>query len=157
MIENYLQVLEQSMHKKMDILSRIQEINLKQEQILKEEGSAEDFGTTIDEKEKLIGELAKLDDGFEALYRHIEEQLSAGREQYKSQIAELQQLIVEVTEKSMAIQAQEGRNYKVAQSYFTVSRKNLQKNRTTSKAALDYYKSMSNSQIVQPQFMDKKK
>lgn len=157
MIENYLQVLEQSMHKKMDILSRIQEINLKQEQVLKDESSAEDFSATIDEKEKLIGELLKLDDGFEALYRHIEEQLTVGKEQYKRQIAKLQQLIVDVTEKSMAIQAQEGRNYKLAQNYFTVSRKNLQKNRTTSKAALDYYKSMSNSQIVQPQFMDKKK
>ncbi|TCL54018.1 hypothetical protein EDD76_12329 [Kineothrix alysoides] len=157
MIENYLQVLEQSMHKKTDILSRIQEINLNQEQILKNEGSVEDFGATIDEKEKLIEELSKLDEGFETLYRHIEEQLVGGREQYKSQIAKLQQLIVEVTEKSVAIQAQETRNYKLAQNYFTVGRKTLQKNRTTSKAALDYYKSMSNSQIVQPQFMDKKK
>ncbi len=157
MIENYLQVLEQSLHKKADILSRIQEINLKQERILKEEGTAEDFDTTIDEKEKLIEELSKLDEGFETLYQHIEGQLSAGREQYKSQIVKLQQLIVKVTEKSMAIQAQEKRNYKFAQNYFAVSRKNLQKSRTTSKAAMDYYKSMSNSQIVQPQFMDKKK
>jgi hypothetical protein len=157
MIENYLKVLEQSLYKKIDILSCLQEINLKQEQILKDEGSMEDFDVTIGEKEKLIEELSKLDEGFETLYRHIEEQLSTGRELYKNQIAKLQQLIVKITEKSVTIQTQEARNHKLAQNYFSVGKKNLQKNRTTSKAALDYYKNMSNSQIVQPQFMDKKK
>lgn len=157
MIENYLQVLEQSLHKKADILSLIQEINQKQEQILKEEGSTEDFDVTIDKKGKLIEELTKLDEGFETLYQHIREQLSAGKEQYKNQIDKLQKLIINVTEKSVAIQTQEARNNKLAKDYFTIGRKNLQRNRTASKAALDYYKNMNNSQVVQPQFMDKKK
>lgn len=157
MIENYLQVLEQSLHKKADVLSLIQEINQKQEQILKEEGSTEDFDVTIDEKGKLIEELTKLDEGFETLYEHIKEQLSVNKEKYKNQIDKLQQLIIKVTEKSVAIQAQESRNKKLAKDYFTIGRKSLQRNRATSKAALDYYKNMSNSQVSQPQFMDKKK
>ncbi len=157
MIENYLQVLEQSLHKKADILSRIQEINQKQEQILKEEGASEDFDVTIDEKAKLIEELTKLDEGFDTLYQHIKERLSANKEKYKNQIDKLQQLIIKVTEKSVVIQAQEARNKKLAKDYFTIGRKNLQRNRTTSKAALNYYKNMSNSQVIQPQFMDKKK
>lgn len=157
MIENYLQVLEQSLYKKADILSRIQEINHSQEQILKEKGAAEDFDATIDEKGRLIEELTKLDEGFETLYQHIQDQLAAGKEQYKNQISILQQLIIKVTEQSVAIQTQEARNNKLAKDYFTIERKSLQRNRTTSKAALDYYKNMNNSRVVQPQFMDKKK
>ncbi|WMC93886.1 flagellar protein FliT [Kineothrix sp. MB12-C1] len=158
MIENYLQVLEQSLYKKIDILSRIQDVSIKQEYLLKkEEVSAEAFDASIDEKQLLIEELERLDEGFEALYNHVKEQLSVGKEKYSNQISRLQGLITKVTEKSVAIQTQETRNNKLAKSYFTIERKNIQKNRTSSKAALNYYKSMNNSQSISPQFMDKKK
>lgn len=158
MIENYLQVLEQSLHKKLDVLIRIQEISIEQERLLKaEEVSAEDFDFSIDEKQILIEELQKLEEGFESLYTHIKEQLLTDKEKYRSQIEKLQKLIVKVTEKSVAIQTQEVRNNKLAKSYFTIERKNIQKNRTSSKAALNYYKNMNNSQAIPPQFLDKKK
>lgn len=158
MIENYLQVLEQSLYKKLEVLSLIQEVSMKQERLLKaEDVSAEDFDASIDEKEILIEKLEKLDEGFGSLYAHVKEQLSSSKEKYRNQIGELQALIVKVTEKSVAIQTQEARNNKLAKSYFTIERKNIQKNRTSSKAALSYYKSMNNSQAIPPQFMDKKK
>lgn len=158
MIDNYLQILEQSLYKKLDVLSRIQEVSVKQELLLRaEEVSAEDFDTSIDEKQVLIEELGKLDEGFENLYGHVKEQLSVDKERYRHQIGKLQELITKVTEKSVAIQTQEARNNKLAKSYFTIERKNIQKNRTTSKAALNYYKNMNNSQAIPPQFMDKKK
>ena len=81
----------------------------------------------------------------------------AGRHKYKSQIAVLQKKIAEVTEKSIAIQAQEARNKKLAEDYFTKAKQELKKGRRSSKAALDYYKSMNKTQMVSPQFMDKKK
>lgn len=158
MIDNYLQVLEQSLYKKSDVLSRIQEVCIRQELLLKaEEVSAEDFDASIDEKQLLIEELEKLDEGFESLYGHVKEQLLTDKERYRHQIGQLQELITKVTEKSVAIQTQEARNNKLAKSYFTIERKNIQKNRTTSKAALNYYKNMNNSQAIPPQFMDKKK
>lgn len=157
-IENYLQVLEESMHKKLDVLLRIEALSAKQEVLLKElpvDGEA--FDESIDEKGILIDKLTKLDEGFEALYAHIKEQLSVGKEKYKEQIVRLQKLIAEVTEKSMSIQAQEARNKALAEKFFADSRKELQKGRRSSKAAFDYYRSMSQSQVVTPQFMDKKK
>ena len=111
----------------------------------------------IEEKDTLINELNKLDEGFESLYAHIKEQLLAGRHKYKAQIAVLQKKIAEVTEKSVAIQAQEARNKKLAESYFAKAKQELKKGRRSSKAALDYYKSMNKTQMVSPQFMDKKK
>lgn len=157
-MENYLQVLEESLQKKMDVLGRIQTLSEQQEQILSADSVSEDaFDKSIDEKDTLIKELNKLDEGFESLYAHIKEQLLAGRHKYKSQIVVLQTRIAEVTEKSVAIQAQEARNKKLAEDYFSRAKQELKKGRRSSKAALDYYKSMNKAQMVSPQFLDKKK
>ncbi len=158
MMENYLRVLEESLSKKWDVLCRIEELCLRQERILSGDPvEEEEFDGSIEEKGILIDELSKLDEGFESLYEHIKEQLMDGRERYKPQIAALQKKITEVTEKSVAIQAQERRNKKLAEDFFAKSRHELKKGRRSSQAALNYYRSMNNSQIVSPQFMDKKK
>lgn len=157
-MENYLQVLEESLCKKMDVLCEIEAFCAEQERLLSAEFLAEDdFDKSIEEKDRLIQKLEKLDEGFEALYAHIKEQLTAGKDKYKSQIAALQKKISEVTEKSVAIQAQEARNKKLAEEYFARAKQELKKGRRSSKAALDYYRSMNQSQVVSPQFMDKKK
>lgn len=158
LVKNYLQVLEESLYKKLDILQRISEQNLRQEQILKAETVEEvNFEKSIEEKGALIEELEKLDDGFESLYAHIKEQLLEGKEKYRQQIAGLQELIGQVTEKSVSIQAQEERNRVLAEKYFTNEKLKLQKGRRSSKVALDYYRNMKQSQVIEPQFMDKKK
>ena len=158
MIENYLQILEESLHKKMDVLDRIEEVNKCQEQMLKAELVLDDdFDQCITDKGVLIDELKKLDEGFESLYEHIKVQLSTGKEQYKVQIATLQKLITEVTEKGVSIQAQEARNKILVEQFFTKRKQELQKGRRSSKVALDYYRNMNQSQVVMPQFMDKKK
>ncbi len=157
-MENYLQVLEESLDKKLGVLDRIEMLCGRQEQILSEEAVSEEaFDSSIEEKGMLIDELTKLDEGFETLYGHIKEQLAEGKEKYKPQIAALQKKIAEVTEKSLAIRAQEARNQKLAEKYFVKAREDLKKGRKSSKAALDYYRNMNKSQMVSPQFMDKKK
>ncbi len=158
MIENYLQVLEESLHKKMGVLEKIEEANQRQEEILKQEPVSEEaFDETIEEKGAFIDELNKLDEGFENLYENIREQLTSGREKYKVQIASIQKLITRVTEKSVSIQTQEARNKALAEAYFANRKQELQKGRRSSKAAMDYYRNMSQSQINMPQFMDRKK
>lgn len=157
-MENYLQVLEESLDKKLDVLERIEALCVRQEQILNGDiVSEEEFDSSIEEKGVLIDELTKLDEGFETLYGHVKEQLAEGKENYKTQIAALQKRITEVTEKSVAIRAQEARNQKLAEKYFLKAREDLKKGRKSSKAALDYYRNMNKSQMVSPQFMDKKK
>lgn len=158
MIENYLQVLEESTHKKLEVLQKIEALNKKQETLLKEEPvDEESFDSSIEEKGRLIDELNELDKGFELLYENIRQQLLTGKDQYKEQIKRLQELINQVTAKSVSIQAQEARNNQLAENFFARSRRELEKGRRSSKAALDYYRSMNNTQSVAPQFMDKKK
>lgn len=158
MIENYLQVLEESLYKKLSVLCRIEDLNQAQEKLLKEDDiSAEEFDKTIDSKGELIDELNKLDEGFDKLYGNISEQLMSGKERYKEHIAKLQTLISEVMDKSVSIQAQEARNKKLADKFFSKSRKELKQGKRSSKVAMDYYRNMNQSQVTSPQFMDQKK
>ncbi len=158
MVENYLQVLEESLRKKIKVLEKIGEVSSRQEQMLKSNPVPEDdFDQSIEEKGLLIEELSKLDDGFETLYGNIREQLMAGKDRYKLQITAIQGLIAKTTEQSVSIQAQEARNKLLADKFFSDRKQELQKNRKSSRAAMDYYRNMSQSQVVMPQFMDRKK
>ncbi len=158
MIENYLTILEESLKKKSNVLERIEEVNQAQAEILKEEiFQLEVYDSCVDEKDLYIEELGKLDEGFEALYEKIKQQLLQGKDQYAAQIKRLQSLIEEITDKSVTIQAQEARNKKALESYFAGERKDIGKVRKSSKAALDYYRSMNKTNTVGAYFMDKKK
>lgn len=158
MISNYLTILEDSLKQKSVILEQIAEVSTKQEELLREETLAlEEFDSYVDKKDEFIQKLSQLDDGFESLYDKIREELLANKDRYKQQISEIKQLIAQITEKSVSIQAQEARNQQKVQQYFANERSQLKKGRTASKAAYGYYKNMSNQGMVPPQFMDQKK
>ena len=151
MIENYLGILEESLQKKLLVLNEIIEYNNKQEKLLKQENvSLDELDDNMNQKDVLIQKLLKLDEGFEVLYERIREQLINNKEKYKEQIKRLQNMISEVTEKSVSIQAQETRNKKMIEDYFRKGKQQLRQGRQASKAAYDYYKNMNNTNVVPP-------
>ena len=130
---------------------------MRQQEIFQdEEAQIEKFDEYVAEKEVLIEKLNSLDNGFERLYEKVAEELKENREQYAKQIKALQKLVTEVTDASVAIQAQEARNKKLIEEFFRKERDGIRMNRKTTRAALDYYKNMSKSAVVMPQFMDNK-
>ena len=158
MINNYLEILEDSLRKKSVVLDEIKEYNNNQEQLLKSENlSMEDLDANMEQKDGLIQKLTELDEGFETLYGRIKEQLSGSKDTYKVQIKRLQELISQITEKSVSVQAQEARNKKLIEDYFLREKSQIRQGKKASKAAYGYYKSMSNSNALPPQFMDQKK
>lgn len=157
MTGNYLNVLAESLEKKLQIMEKIQGYSQEQQKIFQEENIAlERFDEYVDKKSGLLEELTALDNGFEALYQNVAVELEGNREQYAPQIKRLQELVTRVTEESVAIQAQEARNKKLVEDYFSKERAELAKSRKNSQAAFDYYKSMSRSNALPPQFMDSK-
>lgn len=158
MTENYLTLLEESLQKKLQVMDEIQKYNLKQQEIFQsEEVDMDSFDEAVEEKDNLIEKLSSLDRGFESLYDKVAQELSGNRDKYREQIKRLQELVAKVTETSVTIQAQEARNKKLIEDFFQRARSNIRQDRKTSKAAYDYYKNMSKSSVVLPQFMDKKK
>ena len=156
-MENSLRILSDSLDKKMDVLRRIQNYNREQEKAFTE-GRADlaSFDRAIEEKDALIEELMKLDDGFEALFERISGELKENKQAYAPQIAILQKKISEITELSVSIQAQEARNKKLVEEFFSKERSKLGNERKGSKAAYDYYKSMSGGGMNVSRFMDQK-
>lgn len=158
MTENYLKVLEESLEKKLQIMAKLREYSLEQQKVFKAaDPEPEQFDEYVDRKSGLIQELTALDNGFEALYRDVSAQLREGREKYAEQIRRLQELVAKVTEESIALQAQEARNKNLVEEYFRRERSRIAKGRKNSRAAYDYYKSMSQTNVALPQYMDSKK
>lgn len=158
MTGNYLTLLEESLRNKLQVLGEIQEYNLRQQRIFQsDEVDMSKFDEYVAEKGALIDKVNALDKGFERLYVKVSAELKGNRERYAEQIKVLQQLVSEVTAQSVAVQAQEARNKQLIESFFKKEKEGIRKGRVSSKVAYDYYKNMSKSSVVMPQFMDSKK
>lgn len=156
-MDNYLKILEESLRKKLQVLDEIQAYNEKQKQVFQSDSvELSEFDAAVEEKGKLIDQISKLDEGFEVLYSNVAKELEGNKEKYATQIQTLKQLVQQVTEKGVSIQAQEARNKALIESYFAREREQIRQGRQASKAAYDYYKSMSNTNTVPPQFLDSK-
>lgn len=157
-MESQLTILSESLDKKLEVLRKIQEYNRRQEEVFSaEKVDMSLFDDAVEEKQRLIDEVVRLDDGFEIMYEKLARELEGNRQRYAAQIRELQAKVAEVTELSVSVQAQEARNKKLIESYFAKERANIGQRRKSARSAFDYYKSMSSTGYAQPQMYDSKK
>ena len=158
MIKSYLQILQDSLVKKLELLTKIEEKSLQQTEMLKSQSLDFEFvDFNMDEKLELIEKVLTLDEGFESIYEKIRLQLEDNKELYRNEIKSLQAMIAKVTEKSASIQAIEARNKTQMDIYFANQKKGLQSKRNAMTVARDYYQNMNKVKYVSPQFMDWKK
>lgn len=159
MTGNYLEMMADSLTRKIAILKEMEQINAEQKGLF-EQGDAMDddaFDASVDRKGELIDEIDKLNDGFTALFDKVKAEIGENREPYAAQIRDLQGKIREITELSNSVQAQEARNKAIADRYFAEARGRLKEGKKSSNTAMLYYQTMSKSANVQPQFFDNKK
>lgn len=155
--KNYMELLIDSLNKKISILEEIRVKNEKQKEIaLSEKFTMEDLDAVADEKLKLIEEMNRLDDGFETMYDRVRDELQNHKETYADQIRRMQQLIQRVVELSTSIEAQEKRIQAAVGEQFNKLKQGVKETRKNSKAVTNYYKNMSKLDL-EPQFMDRKK
>ena len=158
MTGNYLTLLEESLRKKLQVMGEIQDYNLRQEEIFKSENvDLDQFDNYVEEKGQLVDKLTALDNGFEQLYAKVAAELKDNREKYADQIKTLQGLITEVTDANVLIQTQEARNKKLIEDYFRKEREGIRQGRKSSKAAINYYRTMRKSSAGMSLYMDSKK
>ena len=155
-MNNCLNVLSESLDMKLDVLEKLREYTEKQKVMLEEIPDFEEFDRLFEEKDVLVDKLVSLDEGFEELYKEVSDELKDNKHKYAIQIKQIQDKIRDITEISASIQAQEARNKKVIEEYFTKERQSIRQNRVSSKAAFDYYKNMSGMNLQSSGFMDTK-
>ena len=158
MANEYMQMLAESLVKKSEILSElITKTNTQKEVVSAPEVDWDAFDAIVEDKGNLVEELVKLDDGFDALYARIKEELTENKAAYKNEIVKMQALIQEVTDKSTELQAMEHRNKALIEQRFAESKKAIKQSKMGSNAAMEYYQRMNNLKNVDPQLMDKKR
>ncbi len=155
-MDNYLNLLKDSLIKKEKNLNELIKLSEKQSEIVKAENvDWDEFTHIVDEKGVLIDEIMKLDDGFEALFSRIKDGLKENKENYKDIIVEIKKLVTSVTEKSADLEATERRNKTIIEAAFSNARKEIRQSKLGQKAAADYYNKMNKINTIDPQLMDK--
>ena len=157
-MEQYLDAMIQSMNEKSDCLKQLLDMTAEQEKALAKESIDWDtFDRLIDAKEVVIDRLGELDDGFQAVFDKIRDELEGKKALYKDRIAKLQGQIRVVTDQSNALIAAEQKNKELMENATSIERKRIRQTKTNAKVATNYYNSMNRINFIDPQLMDKKK
>lgn len=158
MTENYIQIMAESLEKKLDVLDRIMEINKRQLECSSTQSfDAEAYDSIMDEKGVLIDEMNRLDDGFTSTYELVREEIQENPEKYRDSVLKLQDLVRQAVEKAVSVEAQEKRNKASLEAALSMKRQEIRKSRISTNAAAKYYNAVSRINQVDPQLMDKKK
>ena len=91
------------------------------------------------------------------LFERVKAELASNRELYKEQIHHMQELIREITDQSVQIQATEARNKEKAKKQFSGIRSKIREVKQSGKAVSTYYQNMMKMNAAEPQFWDSKK
>ncbi len=159
---NYIDIMVESLQKKEKILEKLIEKCDAQAEVIADNdyGSInwDKFNVLIAEKEILIDRLNEIDDGFEALYDRVGDEIKQNKERYASQIKAIQELIKAVTDKGVTIKAKEERNRANLERVLHPIKKELKTSKRSMSVINKYYNTMSGA--GQPNvsgWVDKKK
>lgn len=143
--KNYLQVLSESLDKKITILDKLEALTSQQKSIAQAEEFDDDaFEANTDGKAKLIAELEKLDNGFQILYDNIKAQITGNKELYRQEIEQLQAKISMILDKNAALLVEEENNRKLIASRFSSLKKEIYQIKKSRDMAASYYRNMNN-------------
>lgn len=155
--QDYIQMLIQSLEKKVQALEKIQTYNLEQNEILRaDEVDMDRWQAVVEKKSEEIDNINFYDQGFENVYARVRDELQDHRDAYKEQIKQLQQLIKRITDLSVDVQAQEERNKQLAQQFFAHHKKQSRQFKENKKVLSAYKNQMRKTGYVDAQFLDKK-
>lgn len=156
--KDYITALKQGLEKKIQILDKIIEENALQRQLLADpELDPDDFEKNLNDKAALVEQLTMLDDGFDAVYERVREEMQQNRAAYATDITCMQKYISAIMEKSTQIQTEEQRNRELVVQKFASVKKQIREVKSSHKAVNEYYQNMMKLNYVEPQFMDNKK
>ena len=91
------------------------------------------------------------------VFDRIKPELEGKKDNYKTYVKKLQELIREVTDMGTALMSEEQKNKELITARFAAEKKRINTNRSTSKAMASYYTNMNQINLIDPQLMDKKK
>lgn len=154
----YLDVLIQSLRKKLVLLNRISVLNQEQKEILQDENAKPNsLDINVRDKDDLVRQIVALDAGFDEVYAHIKALMERDHGAYEAQLDEMRELIRQIMAKDASIRADEQRNYQLAQKKFADVKKQVREIKASQKMVNSYYQTMMNQKPGDAMFLDNKK
>ncbi len=146
-VDDYIQIMIESLTKKSEILERLIEKNEEQHKCVDGKGYDEidwdSFNLIVAQKLMYIDRIIKMDEGFQSLYDRVKEQLGADKDKYADRIREIQALIEKVTGQGVKISTGEERNRKIIEKVLGSKKKEIKRTRNSLKVASSYAQTMS--------------
>lgn len=154
----YLELLIQSLKKKLLLLNQIIVLNQQQKEMLMDENLDPDtLDVNVREKDELISQVTQLDDGFDEVYAHIADLMKKNHSDYEEELDRMRELIRQIMAKDASIRADEQRNYELAQKKFARVKKQIREVKNSQKMVNRYYQNMMQQRQADIQYMDNKK
>lgn len=155
----YVNMLADVLRRKERILAVLLDLTKQQEVLLKEDELDQDrFQETLEQKGALIDELNEIDEGFDSLFKKVEQEILLYREEYHDKIKFMQDQITKVSELGIQIQALESQNSEWLKAYFATQKKRIREFHINNKTASNYYQNMANThKIEQTYYIDETK
>ena len=146
-VDDYIQIMIESLTKKSELLDKIIRKNEAQTECLSgkeyEDIDWDAFNLLVAEKDIAIERIVKMDEGFQSLYDRVKEQLGEDKDKYADKIREIQRLIEMITGQGIKIQTGEERNRKMIEKVLGDRKKFIRKSRNSMRAASSYAQTMS--------------
>lgn len=143
-MNTYVNALIESLEKKLEVLGEIRRLDEVQLGLIKEEPfSFDKFDKSTEEKGVLIFRLNNLDSGFEKIYARVKQELDENKPAYAAEIKKMQALIADITDQSVAVQAEEARNKAALEQVLKGERDKLKAQRSGIKAVNSYSQAMN--------------
>ena len=155
---SYIEILKQSLTKKIELLDTIMALNVLQKDMLENPDlDPDELEENLNHKADLVEQLSKLDDGFSQIYDRVRADLTENRGAYSEGIAQMKRDITAIMDKSTAIQSQEKRNQVLMQQKFTSVKKQIKEVKKSRQAVNSYYRNMMKMGTPGSTFLDDKK
>lgn len=155
---SYIEILKQSLTKKIELLDTIMALNVLQKDMLENPDlDPDELEENLNRKAELVEQLSKLDDGFSQIYDRVRADLTENRGTYSDDIARMKRDITAIMDKSTAIQSQEKRNQVLVQQKFTSVKKQIKEVKKSRQAVNSYYRNMMKMGAPEAAFLDDKK
>lgn len=158
MVGQKLDLLTSNLNKKSVLLKEMADVLEQQLQLLNtSDMQMEELDIYMEKQGNLTEELESLNEETDSLYEYLQKADISAETGNASKIAHIKELLAQITSDFDNLQEKEQNARRWMEAFFQKERKNFGDGRRSSKAALDYYKNMSGSNVVPPQFMDWKK
>ena len=146
-MEDYVQILLESLIRKEELLDKIIEKNAAQAECLAdkayEDVDWDTFNLLVTEKEILIDRINAMDEGFQNLFDRVKGQLEEDKDKYADSIRKMQESIKRLSDKSIEIQTGEERNRRTIDSLLIGQKKAIKTTRNSLRVADSYQQAMS--------------